>query len=835
MISTFRSLYLFYAELTGSYPVALLLLSITTTLIIMLLSHLFRKYPAREAQVQALMAPQLTKIAAEPDPGRRHQKTVQLYRRYRYHPILALRSALPLFFQLPFLFAAYYMLNNLAQLQGVSFWQIGDLAAPDGLLMGYNLLPLLMTLVNILTALITPKFGKRDRIQAVIIAGIFLVLLYKAASALLIYWTANNLIFLGRSLYQRFKYRQVPTQSKPDYQALIRNSFPSIKIYFALLSIFYLYQALALEDGFSFSLFSKFIPFLMAGFALWLLQIFTLVRLKSAPARYTGLGAVVAIIVVLALHVTDYSGLPTLWNVLAYAFIISSFVLGILIKLFTPQSKASKSARESLSAFSLLALIVVLALIPAAHFARTNRVYLIGLYPYVYFIGIALLALISYLLLWLLAGDKGDRSKLALYAGVFNLLFIALPLIRFFLRTTSKVDIDFWLLLALGMVLITPLNTKRRFLNLLRISGLVLAVFIISFLFFSPHIGSSFPRAQVPQDLAELDFIERPNIYLFVYDGIPNPRVFRDLGLPLEKLQNLFAEYGFKLYEDTYTLISHSLGSMALTLNFADSHVSNPQGRDIYAGNSRTNILLRKKGYQSRFILANEYTGYAEITHAGLFEELYPTRSATESQQDYYLTLMRGILQGEMRFDTKGLDNWDEPRMQARKLELIRQQKPPTFMVNHYHYPGHSQNSGKCLPNETELWIERFDQALAQMYQDFQAIAASDPHAIVIAIGDHGPYLTGDCLDLAAWSKEEVTPDLIWDRIGTMVAIRWPQPERAEKYDSALVTNQDIFPVLFAYLSDSELPLAYCPPDRYQGWRNPFDFEIGFERGVILP
>jgi hypothetical protein len=192
-------------------------------------------------------------------------------------------------------------------------------------------------------------------------------------------------------------------------------------------------------------------------------------------------------------------------------------------------------------------------------------------------------------------------------------------------------------------------------------------------------------------------------------------------------------------------------------------------------------------------------------------------------------------LQGEMRFDTRGLGNWDEPSMQARKLEIIREDKPPSFVVNHYHYPGHSQNSGQCLPNETELWVERFERALMQMDQDFQAIQDYDPTAIVIALGDHGPYLTGDCLDLAAWSKEELTPELIWDRIGTMVAIRWPQLQRAEKYDREIITNHDIFPVLLAYLSDNELPLQYCPPDLYQGLRNPFHFEIEFERGQILP
>jgi hypothetical protein len=48
---------------------------------------------------------------------------------------------------------------------------------------------------------------------------------------------------------------------------------------------------------------------------------------------------------------------------------------------------------------------------------------------------------------------------------------------------------------------------------------------------------------------------------------------------------------------------------------------------------------------------------------------------------------------------------------------------------------------------------------------------------------------------------------MIRDRFGTLVAIRWPDPERAAKYDRNLLVNQDIFPVVFAYLADSPEPL----------------------------
>ncbi|MBQ7560342.1 MAG: YidC/Oxa1 family membrane protein insertase, partial [Synergistaceae bacterium] len=83
---------------------------------------------------------------------------------------------------------------------GVSFFGIKDLSKPDALLAGINILPILMTFFNILATLTTKKFTKRERVQAFVIAALFLVMLYNAPSALLIYWTTNNFIMLLKNI-----------------------------------------------------------------------------------------------------------------------------------------------------------------------------------------------------------------------------------------------------------------------------------------------------------------------------------------------------------------------------------------------------------------------------------------------------------------------------------------------------------------------------------------------------------------------------------------------------------------------------------------------------------
>lgn len=273
---------------------------------------------------------------------------------------------------------------------------------------------------------------------------------------------------------------------------------------------------------------------------------------------------------------------------------------------------------------------------------------------------------------------------------------------------------------------------------------------------------------------------------------------------------------------------------MGKMLDFTDRAIKPREGRDIYAGNSWANLVLRDQGYQSKFILDNYLVGFNAITHSELFDEIYPSRTGAAARGDYFVVLMRGILQGEMRFDTEGLFAMDEKQIQARKHEIIREKKSGAFVVNHYSLPGHSQNSGKCLPNETELWIEKFEEALGLIERDFELIEKYDPEAIVITLGDHGPSLLGDCYLLADWEREEITPQLMWDRLGTLLALRWGDAERAAKYDGAIVTNQDVFPVLFAYLTDDEGWLEYCPGKLFWGSEFGRRGMIGFEKGEIV-
>lgn len=203
LINIYKLLYLFAYDLMGNYGLALVLLSFFTFIILYPLNKKAQQLQNKEHKIQAVLAPQITTIKKQYNGREQYEQLQWLYQRYSYHPLYAIRSALGFIFQIPFLTAAYYMLSGLAEIKGVAWGFIPNLGAPDRLLTGINLLPFVMTLVTCVYAFVLPEISKKERIQTVAIGFFFLLLLYSAPSALLIFWTCNLLWSLLDSVLSR--------------------------------------------------------------------------------------------------------------------------------------------------------------------------------------------------------------------------------------------------------------------------------------------------------------------------------------------------------------------------------------------------------------------------------------------------------------------------------------------------------------------------------------------------------------------------------------------------------------------------------------------------------
>lgn len=200
----YKFLYLLFSNFLGSYGHALFILSLAIYLTKKPLTHWAEGLQNDEKELQDILKPQIERIKNESKGAEQYNRIKSLYTRYGYHPIMAIRSLVGLLLQLPFIIAAFYMLETLEEIRGVQYAIFADLGKPDGLLFGINIMPFLMTSFNFISVFTTPSFTRKDKIQGIVVAILFLVMLYDSPSALLIYWTCNNFLTMLDTLVSMF-------------------------------------------------------------------------------------------------------------------------------------------------------------------------------------------------------------------------------------------------------------------------------------------------------------------------------------------------------------------------------------------------------------------------------------------------------------------------------------------------------------------------------------------------------------------------------------------------------------------------------------------------------
>jgi YidC/Oxa1 family membrane protein insertase len=191
--------------LTGSWGQSLVLLSLAVNILLLPLYHLAESWQEAERAIQLRMAAKKEEIRAVYRGREADMLLRALYRLHGYSPFMALRAGAGLLIQVPFFLAAYHLLNTSPVFAGQSFCGIADLSLPDGLLscagMTFNLLPLLMTGVNLISsAIYAARLSRGERLRLYALAAVFLLLLYASSAALLVYWTCNNIFSAGKNL-----------------------------------------------------------------------------------------------------------------------------------------------------------------------------------------------------------------------------------------------------------------------------------------------------------------------------------------------------------------------------------------------------------------------------------------------------------------------------------------------------------------------------------------------------------------------------------------------------------------------------------------------------------
>jgi hypothetical protein len=756
--------------------------------------------------------------------------------------------------QVPFLFGAYYMLRGYGGISGIPFLFIPDLSMPDAALFGINLLPLLMTGVNMLSACVAPGFGRNETARAWAIAILFLALLYNAPSALLVFWTCNNLWGLLANMRALSSMGENPIVAMRGRLAEVIGSM-SRKIAAPRFKwmMFYSAMLLALQSVAAVYLNGTDKREVMISHALGfiLLAASSAIFLKRGKrgmpiARAMAYAAIISPAAILWLDwVGDYLELgfsarslftdfrPSLVlvseSLLGRNIYIAQFLASVALAAFSPKPGVGPAAARRAPANWTM---VFFATAAAASFqAVPNGDYLNIKTIWVYYgiflaIASALFASVSFL-----GRGRVSDDDAAIIASTFMFALLVAPSAQNHFKMFGKTTVIFAALFVPMSVLASssPTRAGRTVMALLVASTLLTSSID---LFHkgdgtrakSPPPGNVFKEDSVKVDIREE---ERASVFFLVYDAIPDLETLAELDVDAGPLERLLRGNGFKVYDRTFTIQGDSLKSMSRTFDISDApYLSTPQQWEMCAGNSTSFRIFSNNSYKTALIQGDYMTGGMSFT-----DECWPPFQDAAHSSNALSILVKGILMGEFRFDLTGIVDYSEDSYHEFLRDVMAVKEGPWVTAMHAGLPGHSQNSGKLLPNETELFVDRLNQALSHMREDIRAIRENDPSAVIVILGDHGPYLTGDGMLLADYMPEDITELMIRDRFGTLVAIRWPDPERASKYDSELLTNQDIFPVVFAYLADSDEPLQLMVKEKKAMLKG----RVWLDNGTFIP
>ena len=206
----FEVIFMVANKIIGNEGISIIFLSLVVQFLVLPLYKRADELQAEERDIQAKMAPWIKNIKSIFKGDERFMILQEYYRINHYKPIYALKSSISLLLQIPFFIAAYNLLSGMQSLQGMQFGFISDLGKEDAMFMigsfPVNVLPIAMTLINIVSGIIYTKgHPLKAKIQVYGLAALFLVLLYHSPAGLVFYWLLNNVFSLVKNIFYKLK------------------------------------------------------------------------------------------------------------------------------------------------------------------------------------------------------------------------------------------------------------------------------------------------------------------------------------------------------------------------------------------------------------------------------------------------------------------------------------------------------------------------------------------------------------------------------------------------------------------------------------------------------
>ena len=288
--------------------------------------------------------------------------------------------------------------------------------------------------------------------------------------------------------------------------------------------------------------------------------------------------------------------------------------------------------------------------------------------------------------------------------------------------------------------------------------------------------------------------IDNRNIYILAYESYPNFETLEHYGFDNSKQMNFLENNNFKVYNGIYSNAASSLASISRLFDISGKISKNV--RYYTSGNAFGLNIFKKNGYDTVSVYKSPYFFGAYPIN---WDKFYPKANVKKIGGK---TITKAIYEGEFRFDIFD-DNYSYDKyLKLKHQYLVSNPKKPTLLYTHNGYPGHSSNSGTCLPDEKQKYFNNLEKANIEMKNDVQAIKENNPNSIIVLLGDHGPYLTKNCTVLRDFNINLIDRYDVQDRYGAFLSIHWPNNLPIQENDVELI--QDIFPTILSNITKNQ-------------------------------
>ena len=206
-----------YSDLSGSVGIAIFLLAATLSLLTQPIRVFAGRIETRIANKIARVDALKDKISPEYKGEQRFNEIENIYKEEKYHPIQSVLLSSSILVVLPLLISAFFLFTSKNELLDTGFLFISNLSESDKLLFGINLLPFLMTLLNIIDANFRFRSDRKAKHRFYFIAAVLFALVYTMPSSLILYWTGSNAAYLCFWLFAQLKGANTADRGDPSF------------------------------------------------------------------------------------------------------------------------------------------------------------------------------------------------------------------------------------------------------------------------------------------------------------------------------------------------------------------------------------------------------------------------------------------------------------------------------------------------------------------------------------------------------------------------------------------------------------------------------------------